>query len=455
MYEIQRRIAAGGIGIVYHAFDPALQRPVAIKTLAWRAADARESLLREARAASALNHPRICTVYEVGEHDGVPFIAMEYIEGRPLRDVIPREGLPTELLVRYGSQVAEAIEYAHRHGVIHRDLKTANVMISAESQAKVLDFGLASRVPAADMETLSTRVAEGEVGPLAGTLAYLAPEVLRGAPANKKSDVWALGVVLYEMASGKLPFRGSTPFDLTAAILEGSPAQLPTKLQMPLRAVIGRCLARDPAQRYQHAGEVRVALETLQLGSNSAVWRDERPAARAAVPRWRRRGTVIAAAVTLMLAAAALIVRSRTTRALALTERDTLLVADFVNTTGDSVFDGTLRQALSIHLEQSPFLSIVSREEVRSTLRLMTKSPDERLAVDVAREACQRLGARAMIEGSIAPVKSLRHRTQRANCESGKTIGSEQARRRRQVLTVSAVASHLPKAREFSQRFSD
>jgi serine/threonine protein kinase len=180
-YEIEGRIAAGGIGIVYRAFDTTLQRSVAIKTLGRSSPDARESLLREARAASALNHPHICTIHEVGEHDGIAFIAMEYIEGRPLRELIPSEGLPPESVVRYGIQVTEAVEHAHRHGVIHRDIKSPNVMISAESQAKVLDFGLASRMSPADMDTLTrTRVAQADAGPLAGTLAYLAPELLRG-----------------------------------------------------------------------------------------------------------------------------------------------------------------------------------------------------------------------------------------------------------------------------------
>jgi serine/threonine protein kinase/Tol biopolymer transport system component len=311
-YTIQRRIAAGGLGIVYHAFDTALQREVAIKTLALSRPDARETLLREARAASALNHPHICTIYEVGEHDGISFIAMEYVEGRPLRDVIPNDGLPTELILRYGRQVAEAVEHAHRQGILHRDLKSANVMVSAESQAKVLDFGLASRIPAAELETLTqTRVAEADVGSLAGTLPYLAPELLRGNAASKRTDVWALGVLLYEIAAGSLPFRGSTPFDLTAAILEGSPAPLPAKLPMPLRAVIGRCLARDPPQRYQHAGEVRVALETLQLGTDPSLpVRDESQTIAGHEP-WRHRRLPIAGIVAELLAGAASETKSR------------------------------------------------------------------------------------------------------------------------------------------------
>jgi eukaryotic-like serine/threonine-protein kinase len=443
-YEIQGRIAAGGIGVVYHAFDTVLQRSVAIKTLAWSAPDARDALLREARAASALNHPNICTIHEVGEHDGVPFIAMEYVEGRTLRDLIPPDGLLPDSIVRYGTEVARAVEHAHRHGIIHRDLKSANVMVSSEGHVKVLDFGLASRMPAAEMETLTrTRVIETGAEPLVGTLAYLAPELLRGAAADKRSDVWALGVLLYEMAAGRLPFQGATPFELTAAILDGTPPPVSAKLPLPLGAVIGRCLARDPAQRYQDAIEMRVALETLKLSTDSSlVGRTESPEVGRA-PRWRTR-LLITGGVALVVAIGAAVAFVQSRRALALTDRDTLLVADFVNTTGDGVFDGTLRQALSIHLEQSPFLSIVSREEVRDILRLMTKSPDDRFVGDVARDACQRIGAKAMIEGSIAPVGShYAIGLDAMNCESGKMIAGEQAEAagREQVLGVLSTAA--------------
>ena len=447
-YEIQGRIAAGGMGVVYRAFDTVLQRTVAIKTLAWSTPDARASILREARAASALNHPHVCTIYEVGEHDDVPFIAMEYLDGRTLRDLIPPDGLPPESIVRYGVQVAQAVEYAHRHGIIHRDLKSTNVMISSEGHVKVLDFGLASRIPAAEMETVTRmRAAATNEGPLAGTLAYLAPELLRGSPADKRSDVWALGVLLYEVAAGRLPFQGATPFELTAAILNDTRPPLPATLPMPLQSVIGKCLVHDPAQRYRDAGELRVALETVQLGSDRSVtWREESRGAVRPAPRWRR-PLLIAAVTVVALAGAAGVMWFNAKRTLALTDRDTLLVADFINTTGDSVFDRTLKQALSIHLGQSPFLSVVSREEERATLRLMTKSPDDRLTGPVAREACQRIGAKAMIEGTIAPVGS--HYViglDALNCQSGATIGSEQAEAasREQVLTVlGAAASRL------------
>ena len=446
-YEIQGRIAAGGIGVVYRAFDTVLHRPVAIKTLAWSGPDGREALLREARAASALNHANICTIHEVGEQDGVPFIAMEYIDGRTLRELVLADGLLPDVILRYGTEVARAVECAHRHGIIHRDLKSANVMVSSEGHVKVLDFGLASRMPAAEMETLTRSGAvDADAGPLAGTLAYLAPELLRGAAASKRSDVWALGVLLYEMAAGRLPFQGTTPFELTAAILEGTPPPLPAKRPLPLGALIGRCLARDPAQRYQDAGEVRVALDTVQLSTDpSLVGRNEsREVGRA--PRWRTR-LLITGGVALVVAIGAAVAFVQSRRALALTDRDTLLVADFVNTTGDAVFDRTLKRALSIHLEQSPFLSIVSREEERATLRLMTKLPDDRLEGAIAREACQRLGATAMIEGTIAPLGShYAIDIEGLNCQSGATIGSEQAEAssREQVLTtLGAAASRL------------
>ena len=446
-YQIERRLAAGGIGVVYRAFDTMLQRPIAIKTLALRTPDARESLLREARAASALNHPHICTIYEVGEHEGCPFIAMEYIDGTQLGELIPKDGMPAESIVRFGIQLARAVEHAYRHGVVHRDLKSANALVNREGLLKVLDFGLASRLPSVDVDTLTRTSDQGGGGtPLAGTLPYLAPELLRGGAADGRSDVWALGVMFHEMASGRLPFEGATPFELTAAILDAIPRELSAKVPIALRAVINRCLERDPTQRYQHGGEVRIALETLQLGREPArVAREERRSHERTA--WWRRPLTIAGAVALLIAAAAAIVSLQARRAPALTGRDTLLVADFINTTGDAVFDGALTQALSLHLEQSPFLSVVSRDQVRDTLRLMTKAPEERVVNDVAREVCQRLGAKAALGGSIGPIGShFVIAVNALNCQSGETIAGEQAEaeKREKVLDVlSAMTSRL------------
>src|SRR5262245_22406408 len=270
-YRIDAPLGAGGMGVVYRAYDTKLERTVAVKLVGERASDeatAHERLLREARTASALNHPNVCTIHEVGEADGQVYVVMEHVQGRPLSALLP-EAQPPEAVVRYGIQIADALAHAHQHGIVHRDLKTSNVMLTPQGRIKVLDFGLAKRQYAdarSQAETHSTAELS-EAGSLAGTLHYLAPEVLRGQPADARSDIWALGVTLYELASGSLPFRGRTPFEVTHAILGEAPAPLPLGVQAALRSVIARCLAKEPGERYQQAVEVRAALEAIQSGS--------------------------------------------------------------------------------------------------------------------------------------------------------------------------------------------
>ena len=264
-YEIQAPLGSGGMGAVYQAHDPTLQRTVAIKVLAKQDEDASARLLQEARAASALNHPHICTIYEVGEHEGQAFIVMEHVEGKPLSQLIPSDGLPPESVIRYGTQIADALAHAHERGIVHRDLKSQNVVITPEGRAKVLDFGLAARMPQADAEAVTkTQDAIPHAGMLVGTLAYMAPEVLRGEAATARSDIWALGVLLYEMASGRLPFGGKTGADVASATLKESPAALPSQISAGLRAIVNHTLAKEPNQRYGTASEARVALETIQ-----------------------------------------------------------------------------------------------------------------------------------------------------------------------------------------------
>jgi tetratricopeptide (TPR) repeat protein len=272
-YRIVEKLGAGGMGEVYRAHDTKLGRDVALKLLPASAlADpaARARLIEEARSASALNHSHICHVYEVDEADGVSYIAMELVEGRALATMIPVHGLPFESVVLYGGQISDALAHAHERGIIHRDLKSLNVVITPESRAKVLDFGLAKRLPEhAAAEVTSSRLAVADAGAIAGTVPYLAPEILRGADADLRTDIWSLGVLLYEMAAGHMPFRGATGFELTSAILHEPPAPLPETVPVGLRAVIQRCLAKEPGQRYRSASEVRAAIEAV--GSSASI----------------------------------------------------------------------------------------------------------------------------------------------------------------------------------------
>ncbi len=268
-YRIQGQIGAGGMGVVYSAYDTLLERRVAIKVVGDRLlADqsARDLLLHEARAASALNHPNICTIHQVGDSDGEAYIVMEHVEGQLLSTLVGSAGLSPDLVVRYGMQIADALAHAHKHGVIHRDLKSTNVLVTPEGRVKVLDFGLATRVPPAELrEAVSAKVPlTANSSMIVGTLPYLAPELLRAQPADARTDIWALGVLLYEMASGKHPFPGHTAFELCSAILRDPPTPLPAGVPSGLRAVILRCLAKSPGERYQQAAEVHGALEAFR-----------------------------------------------------------------------------------------------------------------------------------------------------------------------------------------------
>jgi eukaryotic-like serine/threonine-protein kinase len=274
-YRILDEIGAGGMGVVYHAQDEKLQRDVALKCLPYDEKEnvsRRNQLVQEARCASALNHPNICTIYNVDEKEGQVFIAMEFLDGKTLRATIPEQGMPPETVIRWGMEIADALNHAHKHGIIHRDLKTRNVIITSEGRAKVLDFGLAlDREAELEGTTRSVEVIAQSSG-LAGTLPYMAPELLAGAHADEQSDIWALGVVLYEMAAGRLPFQAETSFALSSAITTEPAKPISAKVPPSLRMVIRRCLMKDPRQRFQNAGEVRAALEVV--GSSSDDYPD-------------------------------------------------------------------------------------------------------------------------------------------------------------------------------------
>lgn len=273
-YRVLEKLGAGGMGEVFRAHDEQLDRDVALKVLpaaGFADATARVRLLREARAAAALNHPCICTIHEVGEADGQAYIAMELVDGRPLCDVSARgRALPVDVVLRYGSQIADALAHAHARQIVHRDLKGANVIVTADGRVKVLDFGLAKRLDGPELTDATTKHAPAtltEAGTLVGTLAYMAPEQLRGEPADARSDLWALGVVLYEMAAGRRPFDGQSSVEVIAKALSEPPAACPVSVPVPLRAVIERCLEKLPARRYQSAGEVHAALEAIRTGT--------------------------------------------------------------------------------------------------------------------------------------------------------------------------------------------
>ena len=272
-YVVLEQAGAGGMGVVYHARDEKLQRDVALKVPPEGKAltDAlRAKWLAEARAASTLNHPNICTIYEVGEYEGQPYIAMEYLAGAPLNERVPDEGLPAETVLEYGAQVASALEHAHTHGVLHRDLKSANVRLTDGGQVKVLDFGLAICIREAELEGATQSNVTDSAG-VSGTLAYIAPEILNGATADGRADIWALGVLLYEMASGMHPFRGRTTYELSSMILREAPRALPAHVPPGLRAIILHCLAKQPEQRYQRASEVKAALEALHSNGGAVA----------------------------------------------------------------------------------------------------------------------------------------------------------------------------------------
>jgi serine/threonine protein kinase len=294
-YRILERLGAGGMGEVYLAEDTNLGRKVAFKVVSPQmAADqaARARLVREARLASSLEHPHICTIFEAGEEGGDTFIAMELATGRSLAEQIPADGLPVATCLRYGAEVAGALGYAHEHGIIHRDLKSANVVISSAGHAKVLDFGLAGYTPRG-AERTSVQTTLTDAGEIAGTPSYMAPEILRGEPASERSDIWALGVLLQEMATGAMPFHGSSGYELSAAILKDPPAQMPARVPVGLRSVIQRCLEKEPARRFARAGEVRAALDALQTSLHAAA--EEKPVRRA-IP-WVRAATIALLAV--------------------------------------------------------------------------------------------------------------------------------------------------------------
>ncbi len=438
-YKILRHLGDGGMGVVYEAEDLKLHRHVALKFLSEKvSADVRvlQRFQREAEAASALNHPNICTIHNIHSVDGEYFISMELLEGVTLHQLLRAGPLENERLLDVAIQIADALAAAHAKGIIHRDLKPANVFITANGQAKIVDFGLAKvmALPAAS-DTMKTTDQVTQAGAVVGTVAYMSPEQVRGKELDARTDLFSFGAILYQMSTGIMPFRGGTSGVVSSAILQSipqPPARFNPDLPPKMAEIIGKALEKDRDLRYQSAAEMRADLKrlrremdsgtrqptALELGeaaitpTPAAIGRPSSTgtpssfaaaAAKSAIAKYWKLAPPVALVIGLSIVAAVFFTGRR---AMTLSDRDTIVLADFDNKTGDAVFDDTLKQALAVDLGQSPFLNILSDRKVAATLHLMGRSPEAHVVGEVARELCQRVGAKAMLAGSISSLGS-------------------------------------------------
>jgi eukaryotic-like serine/threonine-protein kinase len=456
-YRIVGKLGGGGMGVVYKAEDTRLHRAVALKFLPAELLHdtvALERFRREAQAASALNHPNICTIHDIGEQDGQQFIAMEFLDGETLKHRISGKALPLEEMLDLTIQIADALRAAHAQGIIHRDIKPANLLVTKLGNAKILDFGLAKVFPSStnvgvsEMPTATGAEYLTSPGATMGTVAYMSPEQARGEELDARTDLFSFGVVLYEMATGRMASPGNSAAVIYEAILNRTPvpaSQINKALPPKLDEIIGKALEKDRKLRYQSAAEIRTDLQRLKRDSYSGG-SSAASSGTLATPHGKVWKITVSVLLVALFLAGGLYYRSHQ-QSKRLTEKDTIVLADFDNKTGDAVFDDTLKTALTVSLRQSPFLNVLSDDKVATTLRLMQRPTSTRLTAELVRELCQRAGSKVYVAGSIASLGSEYVLGLKAvNCQSGEAVVEEQvtAAAKEKVLdALGDVASKL------------